>query len=396
MAWTRMPVDTARLALIIPTYRWNDLARDVLTQAAAIGGDDIRVHIGDNSANGDKHAFLAELAARSRNVVVTCHPRNLGADPNWLHLVKAQTAPYICMAADDDFFGAPYFRAALALLAGEPGCASAGGLYFSIAHSPKTGAKNRAPVLRTPVERRETDPLERIRRYNGENTICYAVSKRTVVRGFAGFVEQNPLPCPFYDYMLAFHLLSTGTYRLDRAGFAYAYDHSNWQLNDSFITSNKRWYEGYGLPDAFGYLTRLHWAVVAVHFFSSSFRSPDLPAAGAAAIAAYLFDRQRREFARDFYRYRSAVEALFAGHDEAAAAVRRLMTRTYAETAAIFDDFALVVGLFAPDVARRHRAFQAETLLPGTDAISLSGLASFKSLSLTRARAGNVLHRTLG
>ncbi len=390
-----MPADTGpRLALIIPTYRWNALARDILTQAAAIGSDDIRVHIGDNSADGDKHAFLAQLAARSTNVAVTCHPRNLGADPNWLFLVKAQTAPYICMAADDDFFGAPYFRAALAILDDDPGCATASGLHVSIAHATKVAGK--AAALYTPAERREADPLERIRRYNGENSICYAVSKRAMVRGFAGFVEANPLPCPFYDYMLAFHLLSTGTYRLDRGGFAYVYDHSNWRLNDSFISSNMRWYKGYGLPEAFGYLTRLHWAVVAVHFFSSTFRAPDLAAARAEAIVSYLFDRQRREFAHDFYRYRPAVEALFAGRGDAVAAFRRLMTRSYDKLTAIFDDFAIVVDVFAPDIARLYRAFQAETLLPGADAISLSRFASFKSVAMTRARVGSVLGRAGG
>ena len=381
-----------QLAIILPTYRWNGLARDTLTQAAAIAGPDIRVHIGDNSANPEKHAFLAELAARSTNVVVTCHPTNLGADANWLHLVKAQTATYLCMAADDDAFTGSYYRAAVAVLRDDPRCSTAGGLYISVAH-----VQNRkVPIVSTPVERLETDPLDRIRNYRGENTICYAISKRTVIREFAQLVEHNPLPCPFYDYMLAFHLLSMGTYRLDRRGYAYLYDHSSWQLNDAFIESNKRWYKGYGLPEAFGYLTRLHWAVVAAHFFSSTFRSPDLAAERAEAIGAYLFERQRRDFSRDFYRYKSEIEPLFARDGEALAAFRRLMTLGYDRIEPIFDDFAVVAAMFSPDVASHHRAFQTATLRPGADAIRLSPLAPLLSLSRARATVGSVWRRTIG
>ena len=388
-----MPDQTGpQLALVNPTYRWNTLAKDTLTQAAAISDADIRVHIGDNSANPEKHAFLESLAERSANVVVTCHPTNLGADPNWLFLIKAQTAPFICMAADDDSFAGGYFRAAIDILRDDPLCATASGLHISVAHS----ATRKVPVIYSPAERREADPLGRIRRYRGENSICYAVSRRNVVQQFATFVERNPLPCPFYDYMLAFHLLSVGTYRLDHRGFAYVYDHSNWQLNDAFIASNKRWYKNYGVPDGFGYLTRLHWAVVAVHFFASTFRSPDLSNERADAIGAYLFDRQRREFARDFFRYKPAIDALFAGRDESAAACRRLMTRCYDRIASIFDDFAIVVDLFAPDLARSHRHFQAATLRPGADAISLSALAALKSLPIARAAAGSAFRRAFG
>ena len=391
-----------QLAIVIPTYRWNDLARETLTQAAAIGSDDIVVHIGDNSADPEKHAFLAALAARSTNVAVTCHPSNLGADPNWLFLIKAQTTPYICMAADDDSFTGAYYRSALAMLRGDPTCATAAGLHISVAQSgesTKGGEGDKGggrPVLGTPVERLEADPLERIRNYRGENTICYAVSRRTVIAGFARLVESNPLPCPFYDYMLAFHLLSTGTYRLDRNGFVYLYDHTNWQRNDAFIESNKRWYKGYTLPESFGYLTRLHWAVVAAHFFSSTYRSPDLSAEHADAIVAYLFQRQRTEFIGDYHLYRSTIEALFAGQPEAAAALDRLMTRSYKRLTPIFDDFARVVAVFAPETAARYRAFQAETLLPRADAIRLSPFAPFASMATARVAIGCLLRRRSG
>ena len=384
--------DGPQLALVIPTYRWNTLARETLAQAAAIGSDEIVVHIADNSVNTEKHAFLRDLAARSTNVVVTCNERNIGADGSWLFLIKAQTTPYICLAADDDSFSGAYFRAGIALLRDNPSCSTAAGFHVSIAHG-----DGKIPSVHVSSERREIRALDRIRRYRGQNAICYAISRRTVIRGFADLVEANPLPCPFYDYLLAFHLLSMGTYRLDPRGYVYIYDNTNWQLNDAFIKSNMRWYKGYGLPEAFGYLTRLHWAVVVVFFFSSTFRSPDLTNEDAESIVSYLFDRQRREFANDYYKYRPEIAALFVDHGEAAAALARLMSHPYSRIEAIFDDFAMVVAVFSPSIASRSRAFQAATLQPHADTIRASAFAPLKSiLTMTRARANATLARAFG
>lgn len=393
------------LAVILPTNRWDIKTREILAQAATIGCDDILVHIGDNSRNAEKQLFLEGLAARSTNVVVTCYPEHTGADENWQYLLRAQTAEYFCMAADDDCYTAGYFRAALDLIRSDPTCSAAAGLYISVAHptehaggatDSRSSAAAATSSVRTPEDRLETDALGRIREYRGENTMCYAISKRAVIADFFRFTEANPLRCPFNDVILAFHLLSIGTYRIDRRGYAYVYDHTNWRLNDTFIQSNKRWYKGYGLPEGFGYLTRLHMAVVAAHFFSSRFRSPDLDAGSAEAIAAHLFCRIRAEFADDFHRYRSAIDALFVEGGTAAAARRRLMTRRYDRLEAIFDDFALVVAAFSPEVARLYRDFQGATLHPRAAAIRMPALAPLKRLSLVRAAAGGVLGRAFG
>ena len=126
-------------------------------QAAAIGSDDIRVHIGDNSLNPEKKVFLEELAARSTNVVVTCYPEHTGADENWQYLLRAQTADYFCMAADDDCYTAGYFRSALDLIRNDSGCSAAAGLYISIANV------RRAYAVR-PAGSRPARPHQRLQR----------------------------------------------------------------------------------------------------------------------------------------------------------------------------------------------------------------------------------------
>ena len=67
------------------------------------------------------------------------------------------------------------------------------------------------------------------------------------------------------------------------------------------------------------------------------------------------------------------------------------MTRAYDRLAPIFDDFALVVAVFAPAVAARYRIFQSETLLPGAEAIRLPTLAPLSSPSMTLATLGGLL-----
>ncbi len=367
------------LAIILPSNRWDALSRDVLSQAAAVGCDDILVHIGDNSLNPEKKLFLADLAARSRNVVVTSYPEHTGADENWQYLLRAQTADYFCMAADDDCYTAGYFRAALALIRADEGCSASAGLYVSVAHplahaaATDTAADMLALTsdIATPAERLEAGPLARIRAYGGENTMCYAVSKRAVIVDFFRYTEANPLRCPFNDVILAFHLLSIGTYRIDRRGYVYLYDHTNWRLNDTFIASNKRWYKGYGLPEAFGYLTRLHMAVAAAHFFSSTYRSPALGDDEAGAIATHLYERLRGEFLADHERYREPIAPLFAGHPQAGEAFRRLLTSGYDRLGALFDDFAAVVAAFKPDTAKAYRAFQDASFHPAAGALRM-------------------------
>ena len=368
-----------QLAIILPTNRWDALSRDVLMQAAAIGSEDILVHIGDNSLLAEKNAFVRELAARSTNVVATCFETHTGPDENWQFLLAAQTAEYFCMAADDDCFTAGYFRAALDLIRSDEGCSAAGGLHVSIAHPsvPITtdSVKFTAAALAGATvgcERVEHDARARIRAYRADNPMCYAVSKREVIVDFFRFTRANPLRCPFNDYILAIHLLSIGTYRVDRRGYIYLYDHTNWRLKDAFIANCRRWYKGYGMPDAFGYLTRLHLGVVSTHFFHSLFRSPNLSPADAGLIAGDLYEWQRDEFVDEYRRYAAAIDPLFADHPTAKAALTRMMNAPYENLSALFDDFESIVAIFSSEAARHYRLFQSETLQRQEEAIAIS------------------------
>ena len=379
-----------QLAIVIPTYRFDMLARNALAQAASIGCETIRVHIADNSENPEKHAFLQDLAARSRNVVVTCHEKNIGPEGNWSFLIKAQTAPYICIAADDDSYGGAYFEAGLNLIRADAGCAGASGLHLSVAHL----QGQEVPFAMSPPDRREPTAIGRISRYGGENTMAYTISKREIIRDFADFVAANPLKCPFNDMILAYHVLSIGTYRMDRAGFAYVYNNTNWQTHESFVRSNSGYYRTLGMPEGMGHLTRLHMAAALAHFFSSSFRSPTLSDVEASAIASNLFWRYRKDFRDLNYKlFKADIDRLFIGNADGQAAFDAFLTTPYTSLELALDDFHRIAAVFSADIATRNRAFQSATMLPQAGGLDLSEEPKPNRRTVLARRAKRLLGR---
>jgi hypothetical protein len=365
-----------QVAIVIPTYRFDMLARNTLAQAASMGSDTIHVHIADNSENPAKHAFLQDCARRNRNVVVTCHEKNIGPEGNWSFLIKAQTAPYVCIAADDDIYGGAYFEAGLNLIRADPACAAASGLHLSLAHL----EGQETPFVLSPADRGEMTAFDRISRYGGENTMAYTISKHEIVRRFADFVDANPLKCPFNDMILAYHVLSIGTYRMDRSGYAYVYNNTKWQTIESFVRSNSSYYRTLGMPEGMGQLTRLHMAAALAHFFSSTFRAPTLSNAEASAIASHLFWRYRQDFKDLNYKLlKGNIDQLFSGKADGRSAFDAFLSTPYKSLAPALDDFARIVAMFSPDIAARNRAFQSATQLPqaGSFTPPLSRLAVF-------------------
>ena len=352
-----------RLTVILPTYRFDALARQALRSAAMVGSDDIKVAIADNSENSEKHRFLHDLAARSLNLVVYCHPRNIGPYANWLFLLETIRTPFACLAADDDGFLPAYFRAGLDLVANDEGCSAGAGLFISTArHEPPT------PLLVShQAARLEATAVLRMAAYNGQNSIAYAVVRSDVVRAFADYVTANPVKGPFVDYLLSFNLLSTGSYKVDPSAPAYVYDNSAWQIVHAEWRSSAKFYVAEGLPESFQHFFKLHWAVANVHFFESRYRSPSLTTAEAGAIARYLFERLRGEFLNDSAARRREIAALLAPHPRAVRALATLSAAPLTAGLAIYDEFAHIVAAFAPTVAAKLCTFQRDTLDPASE-----------------------------
>src|SRR5437764_3550211 len=118
--------------LLVPTYRWNSYVRGYMGYLASVIQDaalDVRLHIGDNSCDPEKHAFLSHL--KSHNVVLHLHATNVGLYPNLLHLFKHSTGEYILTLSDDDWIHPDGFVQA-EFLAGNPACSSCVGYFAAV------------------------------------------------------------------------------------------------------------------------------------------------------------------------------------------------------------------------------------------------------------------------
>src|ERR1700674_3407182 len=83
------------LDLLLPTYRWKGYVRGYISYLASIVEDtgiDLRLHIGDNSCNPEKHAFLRSLA--SSKITLHLHPVNIGAHANATYLFKHSSGEF--------------------------------------------------------------------------------------------------------------------------------------------------------------------------------------------------------------------------------------------------------------------------------------------------------------
>lgn len=352
-----MTAAECKLAILMPTYRFDEMARQALQLAAGIGDDEICVLIGDNSENPEKHQFLRDLAARSRNVEVTCHPKNIGAFANWMFLIESRETEFVTLAADDDAFTSSYFKAGLRLISADADCSAASGLHIGIA----TGSD--VPDLYAPAQRLESSPLARIERYHGQNPMAYAIVRKSVLKGFADYIRAHPISVSFSDYLLTFHLLSIGTYKMDYDGYGYLYNNNNWSSLPKFFQSAGSFYAMSGLSAGFGVLARLHWAVVNLHFFRSRFRHPGLSEKEASEIAIYLYERFRNDFRYDYTSQRAEIDSLIGADRDAAQILQGFVKDEFESEALVFERFSRLLATFSPELAARYHTFLTTTLV---------------------------------
>lgn len=106
-------IDKARLAILIPTYRWDVTSKAVLAAYTAAAVDEVVVLVADNSENSEKHKFLDGLASITPNYYVTKHKKNIGAQANFNFLYEwSSQVEYFAIVADDDWSTPDYHVAA--------------------------------------------------------------------------------------------------------------------------------------------------------------------------------------------------------------------------------------------------------------------------------------------
>jgi|GEM_PF-5996397 len=354
-------MDSGKLAILMPTYRFDAVAIQNILTVAAMGRDDIGIFIGDNSENPEKWEFLRDLEGKFKNIHAFCHTKNIGAFENWLFLLERQSYEYICMASDDDIYSVDYFLAGYEELKSNPECASSCGLFLLV-----TPGDDRADIS-TAISLLSPSPVERITNYTGFNPISYAVFRRNNFTAFLSYLKSKPYLAAYNDFFQAYTFLSFGTYVVHYRAPVFVYNNDNWAEADTAWKSSAAFYIRAGLPEQFQYLHSLSWAVEAVHYFRSKYRPSTLSDDEAAAIALLLFHRWFGEFQEQYSLNQAVIDALFDKSDEGLNALKQMLATPYEQNLKLFDQFVAILRAFNSDLAGRYADFVRDSVLPGSE-----------------------------
>ena len=212
----------ATLDLLLPTYRWGPYVRGYLSYLASLVDDDahdLHVHIGDNSCNPDKHAFLRAL--ESPRVKLHLHAANIGVHPNLLHLFMHSAGELVQILGDDDWIHPGSFASA-AFLEQNPGFSSCAGFFAGIppVRSQGIACFDDRFAVSDPVVR-SIDYAKYVLEETEINWLALAVHRRSVISVYIDYTNANPFPFYFRDQLLSQIALLTGPVKGIREGFMF-------------------------------------------------------------------------------------------------------------------------------------------------------------------------------
>lgn len=343
-----------KLALLIPTFRFDARARHGLAAAAALASDDVAVLIADNSEKPEKWAFLDKLAALSDNVHVHCHPENVGALRNWQFLFDRANLPYYQVIGDDDVCMPEAIEAGVSMLDTEPLTATASAPFVMI--------NSRNEMIRANGARLEDTAAARCIafRIGGGNSLPNSMARRGAVQPFLDYLAAHPLRASFFDWLMGFTLLAAGRYRTTAKGY-YFYDVANWESPEACWNSNAGYYRQAGLPEQFTVFHELYWAVETVHFFMGAF-SPIANEAERRAATAHVYADRIAEFRAMYRDHRATLEKMVESSPGAVEAMQRLVANTDPQRPELFEWFGRILAAFDRDAALAYVDFVQSSL----------------------------------
>ncbi len=329
-----------KLAVLIPTYRFDARARHTIAATASLASEDIAVVIADNSEKPEKWEYLRKLKELHSNVHVFCHKQNIGAGSNWRFLLEQASLEFYLFVGDDDFCTPQYVETALRLLqSDEEASAAAGGFLMVTADNRMLGA-NRGRTEKAAYDRCAGFLI------GGGNSLPNSMGRRSAVQPFLEYNDHHPLKASFFDWIMAYTLLAKGTYRTEDRGY-YLYDVSNWQTPESAWSSNARFYAAAGLPEAFTWFHELYWAVEFAHFFRGAY-SP-VEDRNETLRCAQFFYRDRIQVFRQYWEHPSLGDELRKAVSHRAQAMEGLNALSSNDDALhprLFDWFNAVLATF--------------------------------------------------
>jgi glycosyl transferase family 2 len=340
-----------KLAIVVPSYRFDARARHSLASSAALASEEIAVMIADNSESPDKWEFLSSLARLHSNIHIFRHRTNIGASRNWQFLIDKTSLEYCLSLADDDFCTPLYAENALALLERHADAVAAAGPFIMI------GSNNSMTVGNS--GRAESSAVERCIgfRIGGGNSLPSSVTRRSALLPFIAYVKGHPLKASFFDWIYAYWLLGQGKYYTENKGFFF-YDCSNWESGEAYWRNNAKFYVEAGLPETFTLFHELYWAVELAHFFRGGY-SPISNSQESAECARFFYLDRMREFRRSLEHVprARALEDSIRHRAGSIEALRLLVWNDDALHPRLFDWFSEIVAAFDPVCATAYADF---------------------------------------
>ena len=187
---SQKPLSSTKLAILIPSVRWNAKSRALLASCVGIANEEIAVLIGDNSENPEKKDFLRKLRKINQNIISVSHTKNIGAFNNFFFLLDwCKDIEFYALIGDDDWMTPCYYPDALEILKKNPhvSCCEAGtaladfgdGKHLSISQPSMTGS----------------NMPQRLKNWNAvvARITAYHASRRSTIQSALDFQKTTPI-----------------------------------------------------------------------------------------------------------------------------------------------------------------------------------------------------------
>ncbi|UCV23791.1 glycosyltransferase [Ferribacterium limneticum] len=179
-----------KLAVLIPSVRWNANTRGLIASTIGTANEEVAVLIGDNSENKEKKEFLRKISEINNNIISVSHTKNIGATDNLCFLLDwCKDVEYVAVTGDDDWMTSCYYPNALETLKQNPSasCCETGtafvdfgdGRPFEISQPSMTG----------------TTMMQRLTKWDAviARVTMYSASKRSAIQAAVDFQKMTPL-----------------------------------------------------------------------------------------------------------------------------------------------------------------------------------------------------------
>jgi len=345
--------------LLLPTYRWNSYVRGYIAYLASVIHDartDVRLHIGDNSCNPGKHAFLSEL--RSEKVALHLHQTNVGLYPNLVHLFDNSNSEYILVLSDDDWIHPDGFAQA-EFLDANPDCSACGGYFAAVPPLSRNAITSYDDRFMQPNSiGRAVDYIRCSLWEQGVNWLAFAMHRRRVMKLYIAYTGSHPFEFWFRDQMLSQIALLTGPVKGLPRGFTYYRTRSPDELEVQIEKEQKalehlglsrwlRFYYHYWL--ACEYATLYFWRGLPDSLFSDRVQEADLVFNELFSRFRTTYDQRTEQFESHFEEaeiWKPMYEVL--DHPSAVVGLRALCT---------------IFTVMNPDSGARYRDFLRDELV---------------------------------